>query len=281
VGFKVAAAGLAVAITLATFVLGWMLWRLLLRPIKDLGRFAGEGDGRPPDHFGTREIHATARRVITMAETLRDREATVRAFTDHVTHEIKTPVTAILAATELLFDGVAEADRPLLAVVEGAARQIETQLAALRTAARAREVRWLGQTCLAEVAPSLPMNVVIEGADVALPLAAEGLAVVLTQLCRNAVEAGATRVWLSASPGAGVIVADDGPGISLGNAARIFEPFFTTKREVGGTGMGLSVVRNLLEAHRATITLEDPGGPKGPGACETPHPGAVFRIRFG
>ena len=48
---------------------------------------------------------------------------------------------------------------------------------------------------------------------------------------------------------------DDGAGISQGNRDRIFEPFFTTRREAGGTGMGLSIVRRILEAHEADITL--------------------------
>ena len=274
VGYRAAAAGLGLTITLATGLVGWLLVRLLLRPIRALGRYAEEDDPQPPAHFGTREIHATARRVIAMAETLRDREATIRSFTDHVTHEIKTPVSVIRAATELLSDTVSEADRPLLASIEGAARQIEAQLAALRAAARARETRWLGQSTLAEVAPLLPIKVELSGAEVPLPLAAEGLTVVLTQLCRNAEEAGAGRVWLSALTDGALVVADDGPGVSAGNASRIFEPFFTTRRETGGTGMGLSVVRNLLEAHRATITLERAGGSE-------PASGAVFRIRFG
>lgn len=274
VGYRWAAGGLGLAITLATGVLAWLLVRLLLRPIKALGRYAEEDDPAPPAHFGTVEIHATARRVIAMAETLRDREATVRAFTDHVTHEIRTPVTAIRAATELLQDAeLAPEDRGLVTQIEGAARQIEAQLAALREAARAREVRWLGQSTLAEVLTLLPdparpfgLTLAVIGGERPLPLAAGGLAVVLTQLLRNAAEAGARTVRLEALDPAGLVVSDDGPGISEGNAARIFEPFFTTRREAGGTGMGLALTRNLLAAHGATITLEPP---------------ATFRIRFG
>jgi signal transduction histidine kinase len=50
-------------------------------------------------------------------------------------------------------------------------------------------------------------------------------------------------------------VTDDGPGISPGNRDDVFKPFFTTKRADGGTGMGLSLTRNLLEAHSGQIEL--------------------------
>ena len=49
--------------------------------------------------------------------------------------------------------------------------------------------------------------------------------------------------------------ADDGPGVSEGNRARIFDPFFTTRREAGGTGMGLPIVKRMLQAHGAEIAL--------------------------
>ena len=48
---------------------------------------------------------------------------------------------------------------------------------------------------------------------------------------------------------------DDGTGVSEGNAARIFDPFFTTARAMGGTCMGLSIARNLIEEHGGTIAL--------------------------
>ena len=61
---------------------------------------------------------------------------------------------------------------------------------------------------------------------------------------------------------------DDGPGISPGNAAQIFDPFFTTKRGQGGTGMGLTILRNMLSVHGGEIALD----PSARGAC--------FVIRF-
>ena len=49
---------------------------------------------------------------------------------------------------------------------------------------------------------------------------------------------------------------DDGPGIPEPNRSRIFDAFFTTKRDSGATGMGLTIVRSVIEAHGGTIALE-------------------------
>lgn len=283
IGFRSAAIILAIAITAATALLGWLLLRLLLRPIRALEAYARAQEeaqpALPPAHFGTRETALTARRVIAMAEALRDRAATIRAFTDHVTHELKTPVSAIRAAAELLEDGggLSVGDRRLLSEIDGARAQIEAQLTALRRAAQAREARYLGQSRLADLVPALAVDfpnlaLSTKGEPVPLPIARDGMMIVLAQLLRNAAEHGARQVGLSAHSVAGRITLDisnDGQGISAGNAARLFQPFFTTRRETGGTGMGLAVVRNLLAAHHAEITLL------------AQQPKTTFRIAFG
>jgi signal transduction histidine kinase len=73
----------------------------------------------------------------------------------------------------------------------------------------------------------------------------------------------------------GVAVRDYGSGISETTRARLFEQFFTTKDE--GLGMGLAIVRSIVEAHGGTITAEnaDGGGARFyfrlPVIEETPH----------
>ena len=276
IGFRYAALLLGGLILLATLALGWVLARLLLRPIRALEAYAIaalEGDPALPAHYGTEELRRTAERVIAMAGALRDREASIRSYADHVTHELKTPVAAIRAAVELLEDGggLGAEDARLVAGIDGARQQIEQQLAAMRRAAAAREARHIGEARVGEVLPLSDggPEVVVVGGEQPVPLAREGLAVVLGNLVQNAAEHGATRVTVGISDGGRVVtVADDGSGISEGNRDRIFDPFFTTRRETGGTGMGLTITRNLLRAHGAGIEVM-------PATT-----GAAFRITF-
>ena len=111
IGFRNAAGLLAIVIGCATGGVGYLMVRLLLRPITSLATYSGaieQGQrAEPPDHYGTQELSRLAGSVLSMADTLQRREASIRVFADHVTHELKTPVTAIRAAGELL----AEAER--------------------------------------------------------------------------------------------------------------------------------------------------------------------------
>ncbi|MFT5342506.1 MAG: two-component system OmpR family sensor kinase [Paracoccaceae bacterium] len=96
--------------------------------------------------------------------------------------------------------------------------------------------------------------------DVPIQLSADGLKIILRHLRDNPRLIGAGNVNLSAQSVGGqtrLVITDDGPGISKGNKSRIFEPFFATKRSIGGTGMGLSILRNILSAHRGTIALNE------------------------
>ncbi|WP_136440984.1 sensor histidine kinase [Pacificoceanicola onchidii] len=281
IGYQNAAILLGLIIAAATAFLGWLLVRLLLRPIHALQSYAAQvqadpqADTPPPGHFGTHELHATAQSVMEMAGVLRDREQSLRSYSDHVTHEIKTPVAGIRAAVELLEDGgaLAAEDRALVDQISGAGRQIEGQLDALRQAARAREVRYVGVSSVGAALEAAELSAEVSEADrsAELPLSLPGLRVVLEQLIGNARAQGAGQVTLSVMERAGarvLRVTDDGPGISDGNRARIFEPFFTTRREADGTGMGLFIVQTLLRAHGADIALCPSGT------------GAVFEITF-
>ncbi|HET6610746.1 MAG TPA: ATP-binding protein, partial [Kofleriaceae bacterium] len=59
-----------------------------------------------------------------------------------------------------------------------------------------------------------------------------------------------------------IAIADNGPGIPVGDRDRIFEPFFTTKADGRGTGLGLSIVKNIVDLHGGEIRIgeSDLGG---------------------
>lgn len=256
---------------LSTLVLGWLLWRLILGPVQELAERAEaiRGGAAPLalEHYGTPEIAELGQAVLDMAQVLQNREMAVRGYTNHVTHELKTPLTAIRGAAELLSmdENLPAESRQLVQTIEEAEARAVKLLAAAREIAAAREPEHHGDSRLRDILPELQKrhaSLIVKASKdrIPLPLAPSGLSIVLGHLAENAAEAGATqltletgrqtdrRPWLS--------VTDNGPGISQGNATQVFEPFFTTRREMGGTGMGLAIVQTLCLAHGATVTLE-------------------------
>jgi signal transduction histidine kinase len=245
---------------ISTTILGFLLWRLVLRPVYALTAHAramkaGRVDAPLPTHFGTPEFSELGQSVIDMGETLHNRALGLRAYADHVTHELKSPLTAITGAAELLQGDVDQVDRAALArTIKDAAARMEVLLRDMRAHAAAGLERAGGRADLAEVAASLTgIDVqVVQGGS--LPIAADDLHAVLTQLTQNAATHGASRVALLWD-GDVLQVIDDGRGIAAGNQSRLFDPFFTPTRTAGGTGMGLSITRALLGAHGGKITF--------------------------
>ena len=67
------------------------------------------------------------------------------------------------------------------------------------------------------------------------------------------------RLWAEEHE-TGVEVEDSGPGISAANLPQVFDRFFTTGRERGGTGLGLALVRAIVEAHGGQVSVQSRPG---------------------
>lgn len=272
---KLILAGLAVlAITL---LVGYVFVRLISRPMNELldrtrRIAAGDADAiRPLSHHGTREMAMLAGGFLDMARKLQDRSDTIRTFATHVSHELKSPLTSIQGAAELLRDGgeemTVEERRKFHGNIVSDTERLNQLVRRLIDLARAESVGPSGeQSTLAEAAASfLPpegLNIQIEeGGAAPISMSVENAAIVLSNLADNSARHGATKLELSArtsEDGANVITAkDDGSGVSPGNRDRIFEPFFTTRRSEGGTGLGLGIVAALVKAHGGSINLID------------------------
>ena len=83
---------------------------------------------------------------------------------------------------------------------------------------------------------------------------------IVTALIENSRQAGASRIAFHIEAKGGLIrlsAKDDGIGIPAADRNRVFEPFFTTKRASGGSGLGLPIVKSLVEAAGGGLRLED------------------------
>jgi signal transduction histidine kinase len=87
----------------------------------------------------------------------------------------------------------------------------------------------------------------------------------LTNLIANAIKFGG-RADVSVEDGAqlSVRVRDAGPGIPAAELERVFEPFYrlesSRNRDSGGTGLGLTIARDIAQAHAGTLTLQNMSG---------------------
>jgi signal transduction histidine kinase len=128
-----------------------------------------------------------------------------------------------------------------------------------------------------EQALRLVRHAIHERTDRFEPLLAQGLppvrgdplalGQVLVNLLNNALEAlpgrhraVRIRTQLAGEDGLAIIVEDEGHGIAAADLARLFEPFFTTKQGRGGTGLGLSTSRAMLETMGASLRIESVQG---------------------
>ena len=96
---------------------------------------------------------------------------------------------------------------------------------------------------------------------------ADQMSQVLINLVMNAIhampEGGILRATLAPMPERGMVtltIADTGHGMPQDVIAKIFDPFFTTKEFGKGTGLGLTVVRGIIEEHSGTIQVKSEPG---------------------
>lgn len=289
----VALASLTLAVGLG---MSWHMNRLLrpLRAVTSRAEVVATGDLRPqPAVADDSEIGELARTFERMVEAIAaaraevvhtERLATIGKMAAHVTHEIRNPLSSIGLNLELLEEELREA-APAGAETEGSrealvllaairaetarlSRIAEQYLSIARRPAPTLEPESIGdliRELMAFVRPELERAGVRHQLDLdedlpEVPIDEAQIRQALLNLVRNAREAMtdggeiAVRAKRAAGGGIDVIVEDDGPGIPDDVRASVFDPFFTTKQR--GTGLGLAVTREIVEAHGGAILCE-------------------------
>src|SRR6202034_723494 len=109
--------------------------------------------------------------------------------------------------------------------------------------------------------PGLRVTISTQAPDLMVRANAPSLVSAVLNLATNALQAATADLDLhllarrAAHGRAQIVVSDNGPGVPAHIRERIFEPFFTTR--VRGNGIGLAIVKSVVEAHQGTVSLAD------------------------
>ncbi len=256
---------LAVVIAVTLLAVRW-----LTRPLKVLAEAAhslGEDINRPPlDEGGPLEVGRAARAFNTMQEKLSKFISERTRIFAAMSHDLKTPITRLRLRAELLDDAALRAkfvkDLEEMDAMVGAAldfmRGVEPH-----EPAQPVDIMALLESLQAD-AREVGGNVDIEGvAHVPYHGHAQTLKRCIGNLIDNAVIYG-QRAILTVEDAPGelrIIVSDEGPGIPEGELERVFEPFYrldaSRNRATGGSGLGLTIARNVARAHGGDLRLRN------------------------
>jgi signal transduction histidine kinase len=237
----------------------------------------GDPEGRQPLSTPiTREVSELSENIANMATTIQHRSEYIQDFTAHISHEFKTPLTAIQGSVELLQDNLDDMSkaqqRHFLNNIAQDSERLGRLVSSLLELTRADMINSTNQSLdlrplleeMIECYQFKPLQINLKLPPGREPLLAaissDTLHAVLAHLLENSKQAGAGKVDITVNSQQGAYlwleIIDNGPGISEANRKDIFTPFFTTKRDKGGTGLGLSITKSLLERYKGQISVE-------------------------
>jgi two-component system OmpR family sensor kinase len=285
------------AVLVVLGLVGWWVIRLGLRPIDALVETADEiaaGDlsrRLDPQPTGTEAGHLTEAfngMVHQIEEAFAEREASeerLRRFVADASHELRTPLTSIRGYTDLMRAGALDdpgARNDALRRVSGETARMAELVDDLLVLARLDQGRPLEQVPVdlvavvsdavqdaRAVAPDQPVALTVPGHPVVVVGDEGRLRQVVANLLTNArvhtPRGTPITVRVDAGPGtAELVVADEGDGMAPEVATRVFERFYRADpsrgRDRGGSGLGLSIVAAVAQAHGGLARVESTPG---------------------
>lgn len=247
-----------------------------------------------------------------MTKALYSRIEAIESFAADVAHELKNPLTSLRSAVETLPLAKSDDSRGrLLAVIQHDVRRLDRLISDISDASRLDAELARDEAAPVDIAQVMETVVSVQnetrrkeqpridlvterrgqragGRDGFLVMGHDSrLGQVIVNLIDNARSFSAAdkpvRAMLSRDGGDVVVtIEDEGPGIEPHALERVFERFYTDRPNEGfgqNSGLGLSISRQIIEAHRGTILAENRLGPAGPDG-EQPRLGARFVVRL-
>jgi len=281
----------AMALVPGAMILTGIFTILITRPLQQMDkaiRRLGEGDFSKPAHIvGPLDLEQLGERLDWMRKRLLEVEQDKNSFLHHISHELKTPLTAIREGAELLNEQVVgnlnAQQREILAILKDNTLRLQklienlldfnvassrgSQLHVEQVALRPLIESVLADHKFATLARQIDLNIDLQPIEIAGDRAK--LQTLIDNLVSNAIkfspEQGCLRVQLEQQGEQVVIeVADSGPGIPEEERSRVFDAFYQGSSSaivhVRGTGLGLSIAREYARAHQGSIEVIDSEG---------------------
>ncbi|MGI9203508.1 MAG: sensor histidine kinase [Woeseiaceae bacterium] len=274
------------ALVPGTLILVLFFTLLVAKPIRQIDRAIAQlgksGFSRPIEVKGPSDLERLGRQLEWLRLRLLELAQEKNRFLRHMSHELKTPLANIREGTELLLDGtVGELETPQREVTDILRlnglklQQLIENLLSFSAWQSKNEVLTLTDFPLRALVISVAkaQRLALKAAQIQLKLDVEDIVVtadrdklrtVLDNLLSNAVKftptGGIVTIRAKSTPTSFVLeFADTGPGIPQHETPRIFEAFFQGNQEQGGhiagTGIGLSVVLECIQAHDGSVEL--------------------------
>jgi two-component system sensor histidine kinase GlrK len=276
------------ALVPGTLVLVVFFFVLVARPIRQLdgaiSQLGESGFSKPIEVKGPTDLERLGRQLEWLRMRLLELEQEKNKFLRHMSHELKTPLANIREGTELLLDGtVGELEKPQREVTDILRanglklQQLIENLLSFSAWQTKTEVLTLTDFPIRALVISVAkaQRLTLKAANIQLKLEVDEIIVradrdkirtVLDNLLSNAIKFtprnGFITIRAYATRSSFVLeFGDTGPGIPEEESPRIFEAFFQGRREQGGqvagTGIGLSVVLECIQAHDGSVELVD------------------------
>ena len=282
-------------------VLMWLLSRRILSPVRTLSVAAGrvgQGDlSQRVQVAGRDEIGELGRTFNSMAGRLQQAERQRRNLMSDVAHELRTPLSNIQGYVEAIRDGLIEPTSETLESVHKQVLHLADLVEDLRVLALAEagdlrlriEAHAVGDVLREAVEPFRPRaqarNIELStSVKPGLPYAAMDrtrISQVVSNLLENAIRhtpQGGSVTLTAGRGGPGMVritVADTGEGIPPEDLPSLFDRFYradpSRARATGGVGLGLTIARQLVEAHGGTISVRSEPGEGATFAFELPY----------
>lgn len=269
-------------------IMGILLANSIVKPVSKVVEITqkisdGDYDTRFKEGIRTKELHELAHAVNQMAESLEEQESMRKRLTSDVAHELRTPVANISSYMEMMIDGIME---PAPERLQSCYDELQRLSGLISDLERLRQVenenlvldksdidlRELSLTVMENFESQLRekhLDGRVVGDTSIVSVDRDRMQQVITNLVSNAIkysnDGGTVRVVIEDTKDSGIIhVEDSGIGIPQEDLKRIFERFYRTdksrNRKTGGAGIGLTIVKTIVQAHKGKISAQSAEG---------------------